>query len=46
MSRTFRAVDPVVYELATETTAATFQINNAKFMFQLSLFLLMIISNF
>ena len=34
VSRTFRAVDPnadpVVYEIATETTGATFQINNAK----------------
>ena len=34
MSRTFRAVDPnadpVVYEVVTETTGATFQINNAK----------------
>ena len=34
VSKTFRAVDPnadpVVYEVATETTAATFQTNNAK----------------
>ena len=34
ISRTFRAVDPnadpVVYEIPTETTGATFQINNAK----------------
>ena len=33
--KTFRAVDPnadsVVYELTSETTIATFQINNAKF---------------
>ena len=35
ISRTIRAVDPnadqVAYELVTETTRATFQINNAKF---------------
>ena len=34
ISRTFGAVDPnadpVAYELVTETTRATFQINNAK----------------
>ena len=37
---------PVLAVAAIQTTGATFQINNANFMFQLRLCLLMIISNF
>ena len=47
--KTYMAIpntDPVRYDVATIWNSATFQINNARILFQLSLCLLMIISIF